>query len=160
MKRLFILTATLVMLTTSFYSCEDKEAVSELGGDVLFAFCPDEDENRSGNVDTLFIKGEAYLFNDSVPDFMRTKIEEEFKKSGYVAYIVYESDSEARLYISTQSEYSTNYICNYPDFAEQWEVPLTGQKVYFEGKAYFLGAYLGVPMSSVYDFGLTVLKTM
>ena len=145
----------LLFLAGSFYSCAERAESSDVG-DVPFELCL---RDERGSDELIDVKGEAYLFCESIPDAIKAKLSQR-----YTAWIVYGGDSEyeigniATLHLSSQYDIGTYYICNYPDFAKQWEVSLTGQKVYFEGKAYLLGQYLSVPTISGYDFGLTLLK--
>ena len=154
------LSAILLILVGSLASCEveDKEWI---GGEVAFELCPHEFER--GSEPLIEIKGEAYLFYDSIPDAMKEKLHQE-SKANRIAWIVYEGNNMATLYVSTQYEtgkyfYSGIYdICNFPDFVKQWELPLTGQKIYYEGKAYYLGGYACSTCTQFYDLGLTIFK--
>ena len=160
MKNGAVTTLCVVIMAGSFFSCT-KRGESDEGGMVPFELCLSDER---GSDELTNVIGEAYLFNDSISDEIRNKLYKEVEILGYAAWIVYggdivyDIDNIATLYVSTQYDIGTYYICNYPDFAKQWEVPLTGQKVYFEGKALLLGKYLSVPTISGFDFGLTVLK--
>ena len=157
---------------TGQYNALELTTINKNEGDVSFYLC-----QLGTNTDTLPIKGEAYLFNDSIPNFMKTEVMEKYEKSGYAAWIVYETINElvhgtdfmvmmsergvykiATLYLYTPADMGRYYICNYPDFAREWKVPEIGQKVYYEGKAIYLGGYASNPTRSGYDLGLTIFK--
>ena len=147
----------ILLLVGCFYSC--VKLGEESGGEVPLWFCYSEErgERRS---DTISVKGEAYLFHDSIPDRIRTKMFRELESSGSAVWIVYEGDKNATLYETPCADFGGNAykICNFPDFAGQWETPLTGQKVYYEGKAFYLGGYACATCPTWYDLGLTLLK--
>ena len=149
--------AIVLFLAGCFYSCT-KRAESDDGGDVPIGFCYSEEKGERGS-DTIPVRGEAYFFNDSIPDRIRTKMLQD-DKSSFAAWIVYEGDNIATLHVYRRGSLSGNYyhICNFPDFAKQWEAPLTGQKIYYEGKAFYLGGYACATCPTWYDLGLTLLK--
>jgi hypothetical protein len=92
---------------------------------IPYLICPYE----GGYKDTIQVKHETWLFNDSVS--------EKFMQSGGVSWIVYRSDNNtAIMYMPSTQGYNIYNICNYPEFAKQWNVPDTGQKVYYEGVAF------------------------
>jgi hypothetical protein len=76
-------------------------------------------------IDTADIKGDAYLFNDSIPVAIKTAL----SKESYQAWIIYDKETDsAVLYVESPRIISTNHICNYPLFAKQWNIPEGGEK--------------------------------
>ena len=171
-KNLTISIVKLLILLFIFttFSCTKSD---ELNGNVQFWLC-----SSLNSKDTIYVKGETYLFNDFILDNIKTKLVQEYDKSGYASWMVYEDINElvhgadikalmsergvykiATLHVYTRGEIGRYYICNYPDFAKEWKVPSTGQKVSYEGKALLRIRQYGSPMDAVYDLGLTILKT-
>jgi len=154
-----VLCVIFIVLAGSFVSCAQKAVIeSDNGGEVSYWICPFDE--HSSYIDSVYVKGEAYLFNDSIPDDMKTKIIQDCETSGYAEWIVYEGNNNATLYVTKfKGEGGNNYIiCNYPDFAKQWEASLTGQKVYYEGISFLIGGYACAQCPTWYHLGLTVLK--
>ena len=158
--------ALCVVMAGSFYSCGKRAEPNgeAFGGDVQFWLC----QCGASTPDTIHVKGEAYLFFDSIPDAKKTKLLQEYSSSDKnPAWIVYgvandcnhEVDSLAILHVYDSIKEHRSYICNFPDFAKRSKVYLTGQKVYYEGKALYLGGYACVTCTSFYYLGLTILKT-
>jgi hypothetical protein len=158
MKKIFIkMAAVLLILAGGVISSCGKEKKTETeNGNVPYAACLHEEGEYLGIAD---VKGEAYLFNDSVPNAMQTELQQIRNVSGFVAWIVYiPDDGSAIKYVRSIKENSTGIICNYPEFAKQWKIPFTGKKVYYEGKTFKTGEYTSVPPFVGYDIVLTVLK--
>jgi hypothetical protein len=116
---------------------------------------------HDGNyLDTTDVKGSAYLFYDSVPVAREAELYQERYTSGYAAWILYDSKvNSATIYILSRKVMSSeSYICNYPEFAKRWQVPLNGQKVYYEGTEFKTLEFTSVPPDVFNDMILTTLK--
>jgi len=153
------LSAVLLMLAGVMVSC--NRDIDEKYSNVPFWICPSDD----GYIKSLEVEGYALLFNDSISEDIKTKINQQvetlFQGAGvlsYVAYIVYEGNNIATLRLITRSDIGTYFICNFPDFAKEWGESPTGQKIFFRGKAFLLGSFTSFPAISGYDLGLTLLK--
>jgi hypothetical protein len=122
---------------------------------VPYAACNHEGKYLS----TTDVEGNAYLFNNNVPEAIKAELQKEKESSGFVAWIVYVSDDNtATMYVSSKNEESTGKICNYPEFAKLWEIPLNGQKISYTGTAFKVGEYLSIPPHVGYDLVLNTLK--
>jgi hypothetical protein len=145
------LAAVLLILAGNLASCEEEKEEKK-DGHVPYAVC-DHDGNY---LDTIDMTGNVYLFNDSIPKEIEAELQQEGRKSS-AAWIVYVSkDNSATMRVISKHIESICIICNYPDFAKQWEIPLNGQKVYYEGTAFEVGRYLVDIVS--YNMVLTILK--
>ena len=152
MKKTTLKFTAVLLFAAGLFACTEKE---EEKNNVPYIACP----HGESYMDTIQLKNQAYLFNDSVPELMQTKLLQISNESGYVAWIIYMSDNNtATMYARTKQEHGTYNICNYPEFAKQWNVPLTGQKVYYEGTTFLRGVYLSVPMMSGYNMILTTFR--
>ena len=146
----------LLILSGAFYSCTKNG--KEDGGEVPYISCPCDEKPMS---ELQFPQGEAYLFKDFIPEQMNLKIQTELhKSSGTVCWIVFDSKTNiAKLSIGGGAILNVCEICNFPDFAKSWNIPLNGCKVYFEGVNYspceFKG---GISAVNHFDFTLTILK--
>jgi hypothetical protein len=150
-KSFLILPALLLCLGVA--GCKEKE-MTEKKGNVTYVACIYE----SGYIDTTNIKGEAYLFQDSIPAAIKMAFHLKWDELPQ-AWIVYDSERDsAVLYVESVQVWSTNSICNYPLFAKKWHIPDEGKKVYYEGTAYTMGRYFGVPSIDGNNLVLTILK--
>ena len=102
------------------------------GGKVPFKACPCENQPLTEVQFPLGI--EAYLFREPVTEQMLR--EPPLRKQ----WIVFDSETgNAYLWIQSGIPGSVpgiGRICNFPDFAKEWDIPETGLKVYFEGLTY------------------------
>ena len=99
-------------------------------------------ESEDGYMDSIQMKNETWLFNDSVSTtFLR--------QSGYISWIVYTPENNTAIMHVSSTHYNIHEICNYPEFAKQWDVPLSGQKVYYEGIAYRMNAGYDSPLYKI-----------
>ena len=145
------LTAILLVMAGSF-SCQNK---ADNDDNVSYAICPHE----GGYMDTTKVEGYAYLFNDSIPELINIELQKNWNTFDSTAWIIYNRNTNAAiLYASSKKERSTGNICNYPEFARQWQIPLDGQQVYYKGINFKTGEYLSAPASVGYDVVLTILK--
>ena len=152
-----VLSAVVLMLAGGLVSCNDKEEEN-----VPFWICLPEDQPYMRSV---YVRGYALLFNDSIPESARAKIHQRqealfrgTRGPNYVAYIVYEGSGIATLRLITRHDIGTYYICNFPYFAKEWGQSLVGQRVFFRGKAFLIGQFESIPPHSGYALGLTLLK--
>ncbi|MDR2409983.1 MAG: protease complex subunit PrcB family protein, partial [Bacteroidales bacterium] len=133
----------------------DKNIVFPDSGNVVYRSCCDEERGLSGLNDIdWFRKGETYLFNnDSVPNKNRYSYT---RKS----WIVFDSTTNSARLIFTEGMCCWECgICNFPDFAKEWDIPENGCKVYFEGRVYRPCIEKGGIAAYVWtDYVLTVLK--
>jgi len=143
-----ILFVVLLMLAGGVTSCK-----KEKNGNVPYKPCPCKNKPASNS----FSRGEAYLFRDSVP---RQII---FDIDPAVSGIIYYSETgEAyigfRGFSVTDALLHTGFICNFPDFAKEWDIPENGLKIYFEGQAYTAcNPGGGIATIVWYDYMLTKL---
>ena len=129
--------AILLTLTGSLVSCTAEKKEEEIGGNVPFKLCPDAGE-RLG-----VLSGEAYLFRDYIPLQMQILL---FSPPRIVATIVLCGETDRVLFEirSTTQEgqgivgvtRAGGVICNFPDFAREWNICNNGIRVYYEGFKY------------------------
>jgi hypothetical protein len=146
MKNILKLTVILLILTSSF-TCKKTEP--ETDGIVPYAPCSCEDKEQAS---LIFSPGEALLFKDSIPNDMAFQI---------LSWIVFDSKTDTAI-LTIGGKGAIEHICeicNYPDFAKAWDIPINGCKIYFEGIAYAPCIPKGgIATVSYYDYILTVLK--
>jgi hypothetical protein len=146
MKKILSFAAILLIMASAFTCGKEKED----NGSVPYAPCSCNDKPLA---QLNFPSGEAYLFKDSIPNDMDFQI-----RSSYC--IVFDSKKgTAQLTIGRGDIGSICEICNYPDFAKVWDIPINGCKVYFEGITYeaCIPKY-GIAVITYYDYILTILK--
>jgi hypothetical protein len=118
-------------------------------GNVAYAPCACDDKPLAA---LPISSGEAYVFKDSIPSEMAFQI---------VNWIVFYSKTDTAV-LTIKGGGAIEHICeicNYPDFAKDWNIPINGCKVYFEGIAYeSCTPKGGIATVSHYDYILTVLK--
>jgi hypothetical protein len=109
-------------------------------GKVPYQPCPCGEENPR-EVD--YVRGEAYLFRDSIPQEMYHQIRAENPDDpDAICWIIFDSKAEdTYLKIKDFEIYGTKTtiagtICNLPDYAKEWLNSQNGCKVYMEGIAY------------------------
>ena len=118
---------------------------------ILFEEEYDEFGNEPANVprivcwvrnDTIFLRGTAYLFIDSMPAGQKninniiniiyytardtTYFSARYPRSNTILY---------HPYILGINEY-IGWVCNFPDFAKQWNIPPEGKQVFYRGELY------------------------
>ena len=139
-----------LLLAGSLNSCGKK---ADLGGEVPYKPCTC-DEGKSmqpilnGDGDHGVMQIEAYLFNGYPSDEVLAKAfpEKDLKPlkppSSYpvfffLHFIVFDSENDyAWIKTSGPMHASAVRICNFPDFAKEWDIPEEGLKVYFAGSFY------------------------
>jgi hypothetical protein len=144
--------AAIVLLLAGSFSCG-----KENNEDVLYAPCACDDKPLA---ELRLPSGEAYLFNDSIPNDMDFQIRDELYQGHIVNWIVYDSETnKASLTVGEGAIRNICEICNYPDFAKAWSIPQNGCKVYFEGITYEpCTPKGGFATISYFDYILKVLK--
>jgi hypothetical protein len=153
---LLLRTAIGLMLTGSFYSCENNGEITD--GDVPYKPCLcDEEKPISGKS-----QGEAYLFKDFISEEMYHQMNKENSDapSRGVCSIVFDSATgSAELFIRQGNMQSIGEICNFPVFALEWNIPQNGCKVYWVGIVYESCVPKGgIATATYFDFILTNLK--
>ena len=142
-------------------SCKEKV---ESGGDVPYKPCPCGETSLAS---LKFSQGEAYLFKDSIPEQIGNQINNEMYSAPFpiVCWIIYYSETDdvrisiANLfYPSGGNILSVGPICNFPDFAKEWDIPKNGCKVYLEGQVYEPCNSSGITNVVYIDYVLTRLK--
>jgi len=107
-------------------------------------------------MDTVHMEGIGYLFVNSIPA--------ELQKDNNVMYIIYDKENNSTTFSSVYS-FSTlpairnlnGNICNFPDFAKEWEISTEGKKIYYKGEFYVGGGY-NYPFHMFGDLILTTFK--
>jgi hypothetical protein len=157
MKNILKLIAMLLILTSSF-TCEKTE--TEIDDIVPYAPCSCEDKEQAN---LIFSPGEALLFKDYIPEQIQKEMHEELYQEGNktgLKWIVYDSKTDTVcLYVGLSNMLCIHEICNYPDFAKEWNIPQNGQKVYYDGIAYQpCSPKGGIASVSYFDYVLTNFK--
>ena len=124
----------LLVLMGSFSSCTDKSDKLTV---IPYIDCAHEGEY----LDTLQLEGVGLLFVDSVPIRLQN--------TNDVMYITYDKEQNTATFSAnypTRAQYVGN-ICNFPDFAKNWEISSEGKQIYYKGELHETGAYLsGIPI--------------
>jgi len=147
------LLAVLLMLAGLMFSCSNGEETlcctnypclddGGLGGEVAYKPCDCENPLASFQ----FQRGEAYLFRDYIPEQMNSYMWGKANSHPFphVVSIVYNSETkeaEIRIKNLTTAGESADLltlgpICNFPEFAKEWDIPESGIRVIFEGRMY------------------------
>jgi len=150
MKRIIFLAVAAGILS----SCAKK---SDSGGEVPYKPCPCEE------VKTMLDKfqGEAYFFRDFIPEQEDLQIRTELSNGSHKVYwIVFDSKTGlSELTVGQGVQRGIGEICNFPEFAEEWNIPENGCKVYFEAEGFEACAPKGgIGTISYFDFILKNLK--
>lgn len=156
--RFFTHTVILLTLLGNVASCTLSIGFNE-DGIVPYSDCPCEEGQ--------FLTEVVSLIEEAL--FIKDPIQEQWNKMGRTystkkCWIVYESKTNTTtLIISAHNEVCCQImdICNFPDFAKDWNISKNGQEVYFAGTVYQPipprgGLMFGI--ASYYDFILTYLK--
>jgi hypothetical protein len=154
MKKIKIILALFIVFCC--FSCKQNETEMK-GGVVPYAPCSCEKD------ETVYpISGDAILFNDSIPAQYGWEIWQELDQDHdkEINWIIYDSQTDrARVYRGRPPLFGISEICNYPDFAKKWNIPLNGRLVYFEGTRHSscVPKY-GLDFIIHFDIILTILK--
>jgi hypothetical protein len=127
---------------------------------VSYAICPPPYWTNSS--DTMYLRGTAYLFIDSIPAGQLNK--------NHIMNIVYHTAQDSTCFYAHypfNGQYSFLYypwrmgvdyyegiVCNFPDFAKNWNVQPEGKQLYYQGEFYW---YSGTHFS---QYGCLVLTTL
>lgn len=124
MKSIYLILTILIFFIFSCQNCY-------LGGNVPYEPCQCKER-----IIPISFQGEAYLFEDFIPEKIKEKIDEK-RNRGVVSWIVFDSKTNLAILHRTEGAiYSICEICNYPNFAKEWKIPINGAKVFFDGTAY------------------------
>jgi hypothetical protein len=155
MNRLKIYSFLFTMFLITSCSKEGSET-----GEVPYVPCPCEEEKElaSFSIPT----GEAYLFKDSIPQQIWFQINIKISESNEVVkWIIFDTKTNrAVLQVGKTDTLLRKVceICNYPDFAKEWDIPINGRKVYFEGITYQACNPAGFADAVYLDYVLTNFK--
>jgi hypothetical protein len=122
--------AAIVLLLAGGFSCgKEKENTPR------YILC---DKTGGNYIDTINLRGNGYLFLNSIPASLENQ-----KNLAFVVYFP-EQDSAVFKIAYSDAIYSAD-ICNFPNYAKHWEIPLQGKAFLFKGEFYEEGRYLSVP---------------
>jgi hypothetical protein len=140
------------MQYAGYYECYGEDDGSD--GEVPYQPCSCE------NPEEERIYGEAYLYRDSIPYQRFLNNTHERSILGVLNMIVFNSETNsAVLYHYIGSFLCYCAICNFPDFANEWDIPKNGLTVYFDGRAHQMCKPIAGPGDRVYlDLILTTFK--
>lgn len=90
---------------------------------------------------------------------IESKLLEQLRMGSSEKWVIYNIQTkQATLYIVDGTFFSTGRICNFPDFAKEWNISNNGQKIYIEGIEFkTCKDYGGIGMYSYFDYVLTTL---
>ncbi|MDR2126964.1 MAG: hypothetical protein LBP63_09065 [Prevotellaceae bacterium] len=120
MKKLLLQTTAILLILAGVIACEKEEKEE---GNVPYAPCPCEGEEVAG----IKLSETALLVADSVRELILA--DTIFDVKGDVMYyaVFNYGKSHDRIIV---------YICNFPDFAKEWDIPPHGREIYLSGKLY------------------------
>lgn len=145
MKKILSFVAILLMLASAF-TCGKEEKYENTPRHIL---CNKTEDNY---INTINLQGNGYLFLNSIPI--------ELESQNNVAFVVYFPEQDNAIFRAAYSDAIYNAdICNFPDYAKHWEIPLQGKVFSFEGDFYEEGRYLSVPAHVGGKMVLTVFKS-
>lgn len=135
---------------------ECKKETPDKTGNVPYDACLCNEVKQLSNLS--FPSGQAYLFKDSIPKQKEQQLYEIAYQGHIIRWIVFNTEtSDANLYIAEGAIMNICGICNFPDFAKKWKIPLYGLNVYFEGITYEPCTVDGGFNVSYFDYILTTL---
>ena len=139
MEKIFKYTAIVLFFAGCFCFCAEKGGEEPLReGEVPYKPCPCE----IGWIllEEEYVPKEAYLFKDSIPKEIRRKLTspEYLEIVSTSCWIVVNSELnsawiEIRAPKSIYGWECNGEICNFPDFAKEWDIPVEGCLVDIEG---------------------------
>ena len=160
-----------LILSGIVYSCGNKDEPNEpsiveclpcgeAGGEVPFMPCPCEGEPWLVPEDGFpklinFTQGEAYLVgNGRWPNQILDD-----GALGRTICVIYYDKNAVRMHTNNKDIIvHRGYICNFPDFAREWDLPEGGCKVDIEGVMYNSPCNYGLADAVYFDSVLTSLK--
>jgi hypothetical protein len=135
----------------------DKNILIPDNGIVVYKTCCEE-ERAWVDYDTFLKKREAYLFKDSIPDQMKY-LEIGIPSDQMYYWIVFDSKTDrACLNLKYLGVHWYCEICNFPNFAKEWNIPQNGCEIYFEGRLYQPCIDYGGIDVGYFDYVLTRLE--
>ena len=151
-RAVFTLCAVCLLLAGFFYSCTNSSELGiELGGEVPYQPCPCDEGKSMQAILTVdeshkVLQVETYLFNGYPSDEVLKKAFP-YKKPlmlplsypiySFTYFIIYDSKNDLYwFYKSGVMSYATGRVCNFPDFAKEWDIPEEGLKIFFTGSLY------------------------
>ncbi|MDR2585506.1 MAG: hypothetical protein LBC84_04695 [Prevotellaceae bacterium] len=158
---------TFFLLIGSFAACKknDSSTINELEEFEETIVVPSSNPCPCENyLEVSDFKGKAYIFNSPISALQNEELMQERKANGYVAWIVYNPDTDVAT-LNIRSSYERSYlrICNYHEYAnpnliETFPPVHKGVVVYYEAKAYMNKIFESAPPSIYYDLLLTTFK--
>jgi hypothetical protein len=143
MKSLYYLLIPALMLAmASFSGCEKEK------NKLMYIMCENAQENY---LDTVILQGQGYLFLDSVPSELANNM-----NVGFIVY--YQGNNRAEFRLLQSTAVYTAEICNFPDYAKQWNIPSQGKAIVYKGDFYETGRYLSEPSYIGGNLVLTIFK--
>lgn len=141
-------TTTAVVFAMLFASCCNKLEITPETSEVPRVECVHEGDY----IDTINMEGNGYLFVNSIPA--------ELQKDNDVMYIVYNQEDNLATFsaVHPADALYDGRICNFPDFAKNWKIPVEGKQIYYKGELYVTGSFLSLPPNIGGDLILTTLK--
>ena len=155
--RFFTHKIMLLTLLGCVASCSSSEIEFDENGIIPYAYCPCEE----GQIISSFVSSieEALLIKDPTSEQWGNMSGVHSKR---ICWIVYDSKTDtAELFISAHDGdvKGVGLICNFPDFAKEWDIPQKGVKVFYNGTSHWPDPPRGGLANAAYfDFILTYLK--
>jgi hypothetical protein len=148
-KKILQIAAILLILAEMIIACgKEKEE-----GNVPYISCDCEQNRDKIDFGIELFNGEAILFKDLPPEQSNEKIHQ--SESRVILYNT--KTNTAVLYAHFEILFQC-HICNFPDFAEEWNIPQKGQKVYYSGTMYHACNPYGYTDRVYTDMVLTTFK--
>ncbi|GEM_PF-1612199 len=146
----FTVVATLCLIAVALFaaSCCNKLEITPETSEVPRVECVHEGDY----IDTINMEGIGYLFVNSIPA--------ELQKDNDVMYIVYNQEDNLATFsaVHPADALYDGKICNFPDFAKKWKIPVEGKLIYYKGELYVTGGFFSWPPNIGGDLILTTLK--
>ena len=133
MKKTTLKFTAVLLFAAGLFACGEKEKL----GNVTKILCACDGTRTLASFKN-FPQGEAYLFKDSIPQSMHIQMRDKINNGHTVSWIVFK-DNEDDVYMDIEKTGEIRNvcrICNFPSFAREWNIPVTGRKVHYEGITY------------------------
>lgn len=148
-KKLFLMIPFLLLIM-GMGGCEENKEYNN----VPYGAC-DCKEKKQSNLNFTKEKTILYIVSSQEESKLLNEINQH---GGDYSYIIYNKETDkATMYHVVESVMQVYRICNYPEFAKNWNISDKGQKVYFEGNTYVSCEELGGLNISYFDYILTTL---
>jgi hypothetical protein len=129
MKKIVLKTAAILLILAGVMISCGKEKEDNIQGNVPYKPC--DCEKAEMEFGRELFKGEAVFFKDLSEEQRNEKI---YQSNNRI--ILYDTETDnAVLYAYSDILYQC-YICNFPDFAKEWDITQDGQRVYYNGTMY------------------------